>query len=115
MVRMTLDRPVIVKPTDKEGTLTIKEIETTFNLPLLTIIPLNSLAVDSVDIIFEMEVKSSYSDETTETRETERKAAANVDTKLGWSFLCVVTVTGHRVATRIVFHRNHSARSRKHG
>lgn len=89
MVKMTLDRPVIVPPDTEGGTPTIKKIETAFNLPLLTIIPLNSLAVDSVDIIFEMEVKSSYLDETTKTRETDRKTNANVDTKLGWSFLSV--------------------------
>lgn len=39
----------------------IEEVSTVFELPLLTIVPLNSLAVDSVDITFDMEVKSSSS------------------------------------------------------
>lgn len=34
----------------------MKTIETTFNLPILTIIPINSLAVDQVNVQFEMEI-----------------------------------------------------------
>ena len=39
----------------------VDTIETKFALPLLTIVPLNSLAVDSVNVTFDMEVKSSFS------------------------------------------------------
>lgn len=39
-----------------------KEFSDSFNLPLLTIIPVNSLGVNNVDISFEMEVKSSFSE-----------------------------------------------------
>lgn len=37
-----------------------KEFSDLFNLLLLTIIPINSLGVNNVDISFEMEVKSSF-------------------------------------------------------
>lgn len=55
MINMTLSRPVI----NADGS-EAEPAETDFNLPLLTIIPLNSLAVDDVDVSFEMEVKSSF-------------------------------------------------------
>lgn len=42
----------------KEATVT--PFKTSFKLPILTILPLNSLAVDNVDVSFEMEVKSSF-------------------------------------------------------
>ncbi len=56
MINMTLTRPVI----NADGT-EAEPIESDFNLPLLTMIPLNSLAVDEVKVNFEMEVKSSFS------------------------------------------------------
>lgn len=56
MINMTLTRPVF----NADGSES-EPIETDFNLPLLTIIPLNSLAVDEVNVSFEMEVKSSFS------------------------------------------------------
>ena len=58
MINMTLTRPVI----NADGSAG-EPIESDFNLPLLTIIPLNSLAVNEVKVNFEMEVKSSYSNE----------------------------------------------------
>ncbi|QOL25218.1 DUF2589 domain-containing protein [Thalassotalea sp. LPB0316] len=56
MINMTVARPVI----NADGSHA-DVIETDFNLPLLTIIPINSLAVDELKFSFEMEVKSSYS------------------------------------------------------
>jgi hypothetical protein len=65
MVNMTLTRPVF----NADGT-PAPPMESDFNLPLLTIIPLNSLAVDEVNVSFEMEVKSSYSiDKSTDSHE----------------------------------------------
>lgn len=62
----------------------IKKVNTNFTLPLLTIIPINSLAVETVDINFEMEVKSSFSEDTSEAKEKNLQAAASLDVKLGW-------------------------------
>jgi len=76
--------PAIVgKPTS------IQNVTTTFNLPLLTIIPLNSLAVETVDITFEMEVKSSFSEDQSEQKSTEMKAETSFEAKLGWGPLSV--------------------------
>lgn len=86
MINMTLKRGVLT-PTST-GT-TIQEVDTTFNLPLLTIVPINSLAVDEVDITFEMEVKSSFSDEQTQQQKTQVKAAASFEAKAGWGPLSV--------------------------
>jgi hypothetical protein len=96
MINMTLIRGVLIpgNPTASPPTDTdIKEVTTTFNLPLLTIVPLNSLAVDTVDIAFEMEVKSSYSDETSQSSETQRQAEGSFEAKLGWGPLSV-TIKG---------------------
>lgn len=55
-IDMVLERPVI-HSNGVKGT----SVKTVVKLPLLTIIPLNSLAVDEVDIKFEMEVSSAFS------------------------------------------------------
>lgn len=58
MINMTLTREVVSadgEPADP--------VKTNFNIPLLTIIPINSLAVDEVNVHFEMEVVSSFSNE----------------------------------------------------
>ena len=67
MISMVLKRGVITPGEpgdDKSGgntKTTIQEVSTVFELPLLTVVPLNSLAVDNVDVTFDMEVKSSSS------------------------------------------------------
>jgi hypothetical protein len=63
-------------PTMDEPTANIQDVTTAFNLPLLTIIPLNSLAVQTVDIGFEMEVKSSYGED--HSNESSKSMAAEV-------------------------------------
>lgn len=64
MIEMSLERGVLTPTTDKDGkpTTEIRNFTTSFNLPLLTIIPVNSLGVNNVDISFEMKVKSSFSE-----------------------------------------------------
>lgn len=52
-----------------------------FTLPLLTIIPLNSLAVDDVKIHFEMEVKSSQSQDKETSQESETAAQGSFTAK----------------------------------
>ncbi len=56
MIEMVLIQNVLEDTTDAHGKPVMKTIETTFNLPILTIIPLNSLAVDQVNVQFEMEI-----------------------------------------------------------
>jgi VCBS repeat-containing protein len=97
MIKMALTRGVLtpgsvgnpnatppIPPTDT----TIETVTTEFQLPLLTIIPLNSLAVQTVEIGFEMEVKSSFSEEATQV-----KAETSFEAKAGWGPFSV-TVKG---------------------
>lgn len=90
MIEMSLVRGVLT-PTTKDGkpTTEIKNFTTSFNLPLLTIIPVNSLGVNNVDISFEMEVKSSYSETESENKEAETKGEGSFESKLGWGPLSV--------------------------
>jgi hypothetical protein len=62
----------------------VQNFTTAFNLPLLTIMPLNSLAVETADINFEMEVKSSFSEEQNDTKEKQVKAEASFEAKVGY-------------------------------
>ena len=80
MINMKLIRPVI----NADGTAS-DSVESEFNLPLLTIIPLNSLVVDEVDISFEMEVKSSFSNEKSANNEAENKSDSSLSKKLNTS------------------------------
>jgi len=83
MIDMTLTRGVINK--DSSGNVTITPVETTFKLPLLTVVPLNSLAVESADVSFEMQVKSSFSEKTDDTSSSTTKGSATISG--GASFL----------------------------
>lgn len=79
MINMTLTRPVI----NADGT-EAEPIESAFNLPLLTIIPLNSLAVDEVKVNFEMEVKSSFSTEKSADSATENNDKNAISRKINY-------------------------------
>lgn len=97
MIKMVLTRGVIVPasaggggaPAPAAGDVTIRPVKTIFDLPLLTIVPLNSLAVDTVSITFEMEVKSSFAEDTSQKSETEKRAEGSFEAKLGWGPLSV--------------------------
>jgi hypothetical protein len=101
MIVMSLTRGVItpgVAVTDAAGVTTttattIQTLTTQFNLPLLTIIPLNSLAVTTVDITFEMEVNSSFDERQTDTKESESKGEGSFEAKVGWGPISV-TIKG---------------------
>ncbi len=79
MINMTLTRSVI-KPNGEAGT----PVETRFDLPLLTIMPLNSLAVDNIDVNFEMEVKSSFSNDKETSSESEQAAEGSFSARVGY-------------------------------
>lgn len=84
MIKMSLTRGVLVPGVGPDDSPTLDTFETKFELPILTIIPLNSLAVDEVNINFEMEVKSSYGEETSQEQETKIAAEASWEVKAGW-------------------------------
>lgn len=83
MIQMSLTRGILT-PDDTKGTTDVKQFTTEFNLPLLTIIPINSLAVDDVDIKFEMEVKSSFGEDTSAKQSSDSKAAGSFEAKVGF-------------------------------
>lgn len=97
IISMNLIRSALVAgtPTEQDPAPEPKivQYETTFELPLLTILPLNSLAVDNVDITFDMEVKSSYSEATSEAAETALAAESSFSAKYGFG-LFSAAVTG---------------------
>ena len=86
MIKMKLIRGVINKPDDSKTPLsdevTIQQLETHFDLPLLTIIPLNSLAVETADVAFEMEVKSSFSEDENSIKDKEIKSSVDLESKM---------------------------------
>jgi len=87
LVKMAITRGVITPgdPTASPPTTTVvDQITTTIDLPLLTIVPLNSLAVDEVNITFEMEVQSSYGGEQSKSTTENIKASADWEVKVGW-------------------------------
>ena len=94
MIKMSLTRGVLT-PGDALGAEpTIQLVTTTFDLPLITIIPISSLGVDSVEVDFEMEVKSSFSEEQKDRTETTINAATSFEVKVGWGPVSA-TVTGN--------------------
>lgn len=86
----TATPPTVISPATATQ---IQSLTTQFNLPLLTIVPLNSLAVDTVDITFEMEVKSSFSEDQSEQKSTESKGEGSFEAKIGWGPVSV-TIRG---------------------
>lgn len=86
MIEMSLERGVIAYEGD---TPQMDVITTKFNLPLLTIIPINSLGINSVDVGFEMEVKSSFSETEHQESQSETSEEASLEGKLGWGVLSV--------------------------
>ena len=90
LIKMSLVRSAIT-PVASTGTGTspippmITPVTTTFNLPMLSVVPLNSLAVDTVDITFDMEVKSSFSEDQTDTHSNELQTSASFSAKVGFA------------------------------
>lgn len=84
MIKMSLTRGVVIPGETPDAPPTMSTFETKFDLPILTILPLNSLGVDEVDINFEMEVKSSYGEETSKAQETAVAVETSWEIKAGW-------------------------------
>ena len=80
----TTTPPTAMVPEVKPMPPIISNFTTAFNLPMLTVVPLSSLGVETVDINFEMEVKSSFSEEESKTSENQVKAEASFEAKVGY-------------------------------
>lgn len=90
IVEMKLKRPVIIPGYDKatgkpdpQATV-IDQIETVVSVPLITMLPINALAVDNVEINFEMEVKSSYAQEKSQETQEKLGAESSFEAKIGY-------------------------------
>ena len=59
MIPMSLRRGVI-EPGDNGDSVSVRQIETKFQVPLITLLPITSLAIEDVDIEFDMDVYSQY-------------------------------------------------------
>lgn len=95
---ITAGSPAVMSPDGKTVVVpatatSIQSMTTQFNLPLLTIVPLNSLAVDTVDITFEMQVNSSFSEDQSEQKSSESKGEGSFEAKVGWGPISV-TIKG---------------------
>ena len=88
MIEMSLERSII-EPGDPDAKPPVEPSVTTsttaFRLPLLTIVPLNSLAVDDVKVDFEMEVKSSFAKDNSheDSSKTSEKAGFKASGQIG--------------------------------
>ena len=85
MIEMSLERGGIGLDDQKVPSIDI--VTTKFNFPLLIIIPLNSLGVDSVDIGLKWRWNSSSSETEHKELETETQAEGFFEVKLGWGIL----------------------------
>lgn len=83
MIKLNMTRAVL-SFSDDGTTPSTSYFTTTIDLPLLTVIPLNNLGVDSASVNFEMEVKSANSEDIKETSKSSTEAKASITGKAGW-------------------------------
>jgi hypothetical protein len=85
-------RPVD-NPTPGAGGIAEEEVE--LEVPLLAIVKVPNLSVTTVDITFDMEVKSSFS----ETQSDDKKGEFSADMSLGWGIFSAKVHVAGSVAT----------------
>ncbi len=93
MIDMEVTRNVITPATKEGDTPTISNITSVISVPMLTLMPLNSLAVDSVNVSFNMEVKSAYSEDKSSDISDTLKSDSSFEGKIG-RFLWNVDIKG---------------------
>ena len=83
MIKLNMTRAVLTfdENTKKPDT---SYFTTTLDLPLLTIIPLNNLGVDSVSVNFEMEVTSACSEDIKESSKDNKNVNATLSGQAWW-------------------------------
>jgi hypothetical protein len=86
MVQLVVTRPIIDESTPSTSIKT-KVATSTINIPFLTLVPLNSLAVDNVTVDFTMEVQSSYSKDTSKAKKESTAAKGSFSTKIDYLFV----------------------------
>ena len=59
MITMLMRRAAI-EPSGDDDSMPIRQLETRFQIPLITLLPINSLAIDELDVSFDMDVHTTY-------------------------------------------------------
>jgi hypothetical protein len=84
-IAMGQSQPVI----GTDGKVSTADSHLSVDFPIITMVPIPSLAVSSVDITFDMEVKSSYSHETDAESESKTSETGSFDAKAGFGCFSV--------------------------
>lgn len=84
-IAMGQSQPVIAA----DGSVTTADSQLNVDFPIITMVPIPSLAVTSVDIAFDMEVKSSYTHETDCESSSKTQEQGSFDAKAGWGCFSV--------------------------
>lgn len=91
MIEMVMTTSKVEPGESPEDPPVLRRFTTKFSLPLLTLIPLNSLAVENFEIAFDMEVTSMEGDES--SFDLERNEERNEDKKQDYILMGKVTNT----------------------
>ncbi|MFC0252495.1 DUF2589 domain-containing protein [Massilia consociata] len=84
-IAMGQSQPVI----DANGNVSTADSHLSVDFPIITMVPIPSLAVTSVDVTFDMEVKSSYSHDTSSESSSKTNEQGSFDAKAGWGCFSV--------------------------
>lgn len=96
MINLSLSRPsldengnqLLIEEYDSKTKKTTKvaapNAEFSIKVPLLSVIPINSLGVQSAEINFEMEVKSSSEEKTSESSKKKSEGSGSFEASMGW-------------------------------
>jgi Protein of unknown function (DUF2589) len=89
-IAMGQTQPVIsTDPTSGKATVQAANSSLNIDFPIITMIPIPTLSVSSVDITFDMEVKSSYTHETDAETASKTHEEGSFDAKMGWGCFSV--------------------------
>ena len=96
MINLSLSRPsldengnqLLIDEYDSVNKITKRvaapNAEFTIKVPLLSVIPINSLGVQSAEINFEMEVKSSSEEKISESSKKKAEGSGSFEASMGW-------------------------------
>lgn len=90
-----VDLPASGPPAPGMTPTNIGEEEVELEVPLLAIVKIPNLSISTVDVVFDMEVKSSFSS----TEKTEAEASMAADVTVGWGFVKAKVHIQGKVAT----------------
>ncbi len=75
MIEMHLHQSVLEADQDSKSGATIRRLKTTFQVPMMTMIPINSLAVETVDVEFNLEISSQHQVEDDDTDKKDKSSS----------------------------------------